>query len=204
MNKPSSMVTLLLFGLIGSALFSMSFVLYELMSVQGGHWFWSASLRCLFMWGLLSLIIIIQNKGRFDVPMALCRLFFRHSYFWCITGGIGLGTYGWLAFGADYAPAWMITSTYLFTVVASLMVLYFFWTAIFCQNCRLCFDCIFGDCACQCWRGLGGWRRIRDWRGLGQAWHKCHQCQLSPNQSFANAVIWGVACLDCGVLFSHW
>lgn len=126
MSKPSSMATLLLFGLIGSALFSMSFVLYELMSVQGGHWFWSASLRCLFMWGLLSLIIIIQNKGRFDVPMALCRLFFRHVYFWCITGGIGLGTYGWLAFGADYAPAWMITSTYLFTVVASLMVLYFF------------------------------------------------------------------------------
>lgn len=120
------MVTLLLFGLIGSALFSMSFVLYELMSVQGEHWFWSASLRCLFMWGLLSLIIIIQNKGRFDVPMALCRLFFRHSYFWCITGGIGLGAYGWLAFGTDYAPAWVITSTYLFTVVASLMVLYFF------------------------------------------------------------------------------
>ncbi len=126
MNKPSSMVTLLLFGLIGSALFSMSFVLYELMSVQGGHWFWSASLRCLFMWGLLSLIIIIQNKGKLDVPMALCRLFVKHGYFWCITGGIGLGTYGWLAFGADYAPAWVITSTYLFTVVASLIVLYFF------------------------------------------------------------------------------
>ncbi len=126
MNKPSSMAILLFFGLLGSALFSTSFVLYELMSVQGGHWFWSASLRCLFMWGLLSLIIVIQNKGKFDVPMALCRLFFRHIYFWCMTGGIGLGTYGWLAFGADYAPAWVITSTYLFTVVASLIVLYFF------------------------------------------------------------------------------
>ncbi len=126
MNKPSSMAILLFFGLLGSALFSTSFVLYELMSAQGGHWFWSASLRCLFMWGLLSLIIVIQNKGKFDVPMALCRLFFRHIYFWCMTGGIGLGTYGWLAFGADYAPAWVITSTYLFTVVASLIVLYFF------------------------------------------------------------------------------
>lgn len=126
MIKQTTLIGLLFFGLVGSALFSTSFVLYELMSVQGGHWFWSASLRCLFMWLLLSVIILIQNKGRLGVPMALCRLFLRHGVFWCITGGIGLGTYGWLAFGADYAPAWVITSTYLFTVVASLIVLYFF------------------------------------------------------------------------------
>lgn len=56
----------------------------------------------------------------------MIRLFSKHLLFWGLTGSIGLGTYGWLAFGADHAPAWVITSTFLFTVVASLFVLAFF------------------------------------------------------------------------------
>lgn len=126
MPQTTSLPRLLGFGLLGSALFSSSFVLYELMSVQGGYWFWSASLRCLFMWLLLSVIIWFNNRGKITTLKALFHLFFCHRIFWCLTGSIGLGTYGWLAFGADFAPAWVITSTYLFTVVASLLVLYFF------------------------------------------------------------------------------
>lgn len=117
---------LIIFGLIGSAFFSTSFVLYELMSVQGGHWFWSASLRCLFMWLLCTVVIWIQNGFKIRLLTKLIRLFNQHFLFWSLAGSIGLGTYGWLAFGADFAPAWVITSTFLFTVVASLFVLAFF------------------------------------------------------------------------------
>lgn len=57
------------------------------------------------------------------------RLFASHWQFWCITGSIGLGTYGVLAFAAAYAQGWVIAATYLFTVVASLGVLRFFGQA---------------------------------------------------------------------------
>ena len=117
---------MLVWGLIASAFFSTSFVLYQLMSVQGGHWFWSASFRCFFMWLLLSVFILLQNKLNPSKLLELCKLFASHWQFWCVTGGIGLGTYGLLAFAADYAEGWVIAATYLFTVVASLVVLSFF------------------------------------------------------------------------------
>lgn len=117
---------MIVWGLIASAFFSTSFVLYQLMSVQGGHWFWSASFRCFFMWLLLSVFILLQNKFNPSKLLALCKLFASHWQFWCVTGGIGLGTYGLLAFAADYAEGWVIAATYLFTVVASLVVLSFF------------------------------------------------------------------------------
>ena len=117
---------MIVWGLIASAFFSTSFVLYQLMSVQGGHWFWSASFRCFFMWLLLSVFILLQNKLNPSKLLALCKLFASHWRFWCVTGGIGLGTYGLLAFAADYAEGWVIAATYLFTVVASLLVLSFF------------------------------------------------------------------------------
>lgn len=117
---------MIVWGLIASAFFSTSFVLYQLMSVQGGHWFWSASFRCFFMWLLLSVFILLQNKLNSSKLLELCKLFASHWQFWCVTGGIGLGTYGLLAFAADYAQGWVIAATYLFTVVASLVVLSFF------------------------------------------------------------------------------
>lgn len=117
---------MIVWGLIASAFFSTSFVLYQLMSVQGGHWFWSASFRCFFMWLLLSVFILLQNKLNPSKLLELGKLFASHWQFWCVTGGIGLGTYGLLAFAADYAEGWVIAATYLFTVVASLVVLSFF------------------------------------------------------------------------------
>lgn len=117
---------MIVWGLIASAFFSTSFVLYQLMSVQGGHWFWSASFRCFFMWLLLSVFILLQNKLNPSKLLELCKLFASHWQFWFVTGGIGLGTYGLLAFAADYAQGWVIAATYLFTVVASLVVLSFF------------------------------------------------------------------------------
>jgi hypothetical protein len=116
---------LIALGLLASAFFSLSFVLYQLMSVQGGHWFWSASLRCLFMWLLLTVIIVIKNRGQLTQLIQLWHLFWQNWRFWMFAGSIALGTYGLLAFAADYAEGWVIAATYLFTVVASLIVLKF-------------------------------------------------------------------------------
>lgn len=59
--KDAGMVKLILFGLLAGALFSSTFILNEFMSSAGGHWFWSASLRYLFMWLLLTVIITMQH-----------------------------------------------------------------------------------------------------------------------------------------------
>ena len=116
------MIRLILLGLLAGAFFSSTFVLNELMSVAGGHWYWSASLRYLFMLLMLSLIIAARHGvGRL---VELSQIFTRHWPFWCVTGGIGFGLfYAGICFAADHASGWVVASTFMFTVVASLFVL---------------------------------------------------------------------------------
>ncbi len=57
------MLKLISVGLVAGLLFSSTFILNQLMNMQGGHWFWSASLRYVYM--ILFLIIYI--------------IFFQHS-----------------------------------------------------------------------------------------------------------------------------
>ena len=99
------------------------------MASQGGHWFWSASLRYVFMWLLLSAMIGI--KSGVGTLVGLCRLFGEHFKFWCIAGGIGFRLfYAPLCFGADHAPGWVIAATFQFTTEASLIVLALFGETI--------------------------------------------------------------------------
>ena len=116
------MVKLILLGLLAGALFSSTFILNELMSSAGGHWFWSASLRYLFMWLMLTVIIVLQQGiGRIK---ALTLLFCQHWGFWCVTGGIGFGVfYTGICYAGDHAAGWVVAATFMFTVVTSLLVL---------------------------------------------------------------------------------
>ena len=116
------MIRLILLGLLAGAFFSSTFVLNELMSVAGGHWYWSASLRYLFM--LIMLSVIIATRHGVGRLLQLGQIFTRHWAFWCVTGGIGFGLfYAGICFAADHASGWVVASTFMFTVVASLFVL---------------------------------------------------------------------------------
>lgn len=116
------MIKLILLGLIAGAFFSSTFVLNELMSVAGGDWFWSASLRYVFMLGLLSVLIAVRHGS--TRLAQLWQVFVCHWRFWCVTGGIGFGLfYAGICFAADHAAGWVVASTFMFTVVASLFVL---------------------------------------------------------------------------------
>lgn len=116
------MIKLILLGLLAGALFSSTFVLNELMSHAGGHWFWSASLRYAFMWLLLSVIIIMQHG--FGRLKELATLFRQHWQFWCVTGSIGFGIfYTGICYAADHVAGWVVAATFMFTVVTSLLVL---------------------------------------------------------------------------------
>lgn len=119
------MIKLILLGIVSGAFFSTTFILNEVMSVEGGHWLWSATLRYFFMILFLALILIFQGgiKRLIDV----CKLFISNYCFWTISGTIGFGFfYALLCFSADYSPGWVIAATWQFTIVSTLFVLMFF------------------------------------------------------------------------------
>lgn len=116
------MVRLILIGLLSGFFFSSTFVLNRIMSMGGGHWVWSGSLRYAYMILLLSLWMIT-----FRGAAAFCRtlgLFFNHPFFWVSAGSIGFGAfYALVCFSADFAPGWIIATTWQFTIIATLLVL---------------------------------------------------------------------------------
>lgn len=116
------MVKLILLGLLAGAFFSSTFVLNEVMSAAGGHWFWSASLRYAFMWLILTAIIVMQHG--FGRIKELTTIFRQHWGFWCVTGSIGFGIfYTGICYAADHVAGWVVAATFMFTVVTSLLVL---------------------------------------------------------------------------------
>lgn len=116
------MIKLILLGLLAGAFFSSTFILNELMSSAGGHWFWSASLRYIFMLLIITAVITMQHG--FGRIKALMRIFLQYWGFWCITGSIGFGLfYTGICYAADHVAGWVVAATFMFTVVASLLVL---------------------------------------------------------------------------------
>ena len=119
------MAVLIALGLCSGLFFSSTFVLNRLMSLEGGHWIWSASLRYVFM--ILFLLIVIRFVQGRKTLQELLKLFFEHWLFWTVAGSIGFGCfYALLCFSADYAPAWVIAATWQLTIIASLFVLMLF------------------------------------------------------------------------------
>ncbi len=115
------MIKLLLLGALAGAFFSSTFLLNEAMSLQGGHWVWSASLRYVFM--TLFLMVIILTKVGLNTLISVFRLFIERWRFWVVSGSIGFGGfYALICYSADFSPGWVIAATWQFTVVASLFV----------------------------------------------------------------------------------
>ncbi len=119
------MIKLILLGILSGAFFSTTFILNEVMSLEGGHWLWSAALRYMFM--VLFLTLIILARGGPGQISKVIKLFGDHWQFWIIAGGIGFGGfYALICFSADFSPGWVIAATWQFTVVASLFVFMLF------------------------------------------------------------------------------
>lgn len=119
------MIKLISLGILSGAFFSTTFVLNEVMSLDGGHWVWSASLRYIFMSFFLTIIILFT--GGTQQLQNVLYLFYLHWKFWIISGSIGFGAfYALLCFSADFSPGWVVAATWQFTVVASLFVFILF------------------------------------------------------------------------------
>jgi len=112
------MIRLILLGLLSAAFFSATFILNRFMSLSGGHWVWSSSLRFFYMFFLLVILITI-NRGA-DYLRTVITIFIKNYRFWLIAGSIGFGIfYSLLCYAADHAPGWVVAGTWQFTVIAT-------------------------------------------------------------------------------------
>ncbi len=119
------MIKLISIGLLSGLFFSSTFILNRMMSLEGGHWVWSASLRYMFM--ILFLIVLLSLFQGIKAPGRIFQLFLKHWKFWIFTGSIGFGVfYSLICFSADHAPGWVIATTWQLTIIATLVVLVFF------------------------------------------------------------------------------
>ncbi len=119
------MTRLLALGILSALFFSSTFVLNRAMSLQGGHWVWTASLRYGYM--LAMLCIWLLASGKLPLLVETVREYLRHWLFWTITGSIGFGLfYALLSYSATCAPGWVIATAWQATILASPLVLLLF------------------------------------------------------------------------------
>lgn len=116
------MISLVSIGLLSGLFFSSTFILNRLMSLEGGHWVWSGSLRYGFM--VIILVLALPLLQGLKSTQEVFRLFFQHWLFWTMAGTVGFGGfYSLLCFSADHAPGWVVAATWQLTIIASLFVL---------------------------------------------------------------------------------
>lgn len=124
-KQKNSSLFLLIVGLLAALFFSVTFLINRAISLDGGHWFWSGTLRYFYTLLFLALILILF-KG-FNYFKSVLAEFFNNYKFWLLCGTIGFGFfYALICFAADYSPAWVVATTWQITILASLFVLSFF------------------------------------------------------------------------------
>jgi drug/metabolite transporter (DMT)-like permease len=116
------MTRLVVLGAMAALFFSSTFVLNRAMSLSGGHWVWSASLRYVFMLPIL-LAWTMASGG----PAALAQafsMFRKNPVFWTLAGSIGFGVfYALLTLAASFSPGWVVATTWQVTILATPLVL---------------------------------------------------------------------------------
>ncbi len=116
------MAKLLFIGILSGLFFSTTFVLNRMMSLEGGHWVWTASLRYFFM--LILLLGWFLSSGNFRLLRELLQLYRRHWLFWTLAGTIGFGFfYALISYSASFSPGWVIATTWQTTIIATPLVL---------------------------------------------------------------------------------
>ena len=112
-------------GILAALFFSSTFVLNRAMSLAGGHWAWTASLRFGYMLFFLVLIIGV-TRGR-QALVQIWQVYRAHWIFWTLAGSIGFGIfYSLITFSSVYSAGWVVATTWQITILATPVVLLFF------------------------------------------------------------------------------
>lgn len=119
------MTRLIAIGILSALFFSSTFILNRAMSLAGGHWAWTSSLRFGYMLVFLT-ILLLATQGK-NALTQVKEAFIQHWLFWIITGSIGFGVfYALITFSATYAAGWVIATTWQTTILATPIVLMLF------------------------------------------------------------------------------
>lgn len=120
-----SQLYLLSIGLLSSLFFTVTFLINRVISLDGGHWYFSGSLRLIYAIILFTIGFIIF-KG-FSYYKLIIKEYLNNFKFWTISGTIGFGFfYSLLCYSASYSPSWIVVTTWQFTIISSLFILTFF------------------------------------------------------------------------------
>lgn len=116
------MLRLVFLGAMAALFFSSTFVLNRAMSLAGGDWVWSASLRYAFMLPIL-VVWTLASGGPAALGRTL-RLFREHPLFWTLAGSVGFGVfYAGVTLAAAFSPGWVVATTWQSTILATPLVL---------------------------------------------------------------------------------
>lgn len=118
----------ILIGILASLFFAVTFILNYSMELEGGSWLWSSSLRYFFMVPFLIVIVAIRGKNGFRILSNEMKESPRAWFGWSFIGFVLF--YAPLTFAAAYAPGWLVSGTWQFTIVAGLLLAPLFLSTI--------------------------------------------------------------------------
>ncbi|MDF2869118.1 MAG: YjlA [Anaerocolumna sp.] len=108
----------LLLGIASSFFFAFTFILNRSMNLSGGNWIWSASLRYLFAFPIIALVI--RQKYGFQNIHKEIR---NHKKQWLLWSIIGFGLfYTPLTFAGDNGESWLIAASWQITIVMGIII----------------------------------------------------------------------------------
>ncbi|OIS27959.1 DMT family transporter [Staphylococcus cohnii] len=118
----------ILIGILAAFFFSITFILNHAMSSEGGSWLFSASLRFIFMFPFLLMMVIWNRKGRHHIILLHIKQNFSRWLLWSSLGFVFF--YVPITFVSNYSPGWLISATWQLTIICGLFTAPFFYTYI--------------------------------------------------------------------------
>ncbi|MBU3155663.1 multidrug resistance efflux transporter family protein [Clostridium estertheticum] len=108
----------LILGIAASFFFAFTFILNQQMNISGGSWLWSSSLRFIFMFPILLVIMIIKNQ-----LFGVLNDIIKKPIQWIIWSTVGFGLfYAPLTFASAYGSSWLVAGTWQITIVAGALL----------------------------------------------------------------------------------
>lgn len=105
-------------GIIASMFFAVTFILNRSMELGGGSWMWSSSLRFLFMFPFLLLIVLFRKNLKQVIQEIIKQPL--HWFGWSFVGFVLF--YAPLTYAAAYGPGWLVAGTWQLTIVAGVLL----------------------------------------------------------------------------------
>ncbi|GAF65965.1 hypothetical protein BTS2_2865 [Bacillus sp. TS-2] len=108
----------IMIGIIASIFFSSTFIINRSIDLEGGSWYYSASLRFFFM--IPFLLLIVFFKGGITPVISEMK---KNPIQWLLWSFVGFVLfYAPLTIAAAYGPGWLVAGTFQLTIIAGVLL----------------------------------------------------------------------------------